>query len=224
MKLTTMTSIAALLIAGTACAQETALETDTAAVPAEAEAFAQEDVYGTDETLADETVYGAEDDVDFAEELDDTDPLAGDDTYLAESGPISETAIAEEDALAEARDEFASADMDGDGQLNRDEFLAAMAAVTVADAPLPEGDAMGDELGDQNAFDTAEAQDPSEYLVAKFQAIAGEDEAVTLAELEEDRRADFETADADGDDVLEGEEVQTFAQLKSGQDAASSAY
>lgn len=272
MKFITMTSIAALAIAGTAYAQDAeslnaaeleSVEQGTDA-PA-ADVYAQEKTYGdtaqsdvgmdveTTEDAYGEGVYGADtaqmDDAietpvdelgtsDYSETYDaQPDEYASEpeDLTMAESGPIMDTTpLAEDDAIAQARDEFAQADTDGDGQLSRDEFLATMTVLAsnerpvdpMADPMVGDADEFGAEMDEQNEFETADvtteasAQDPSEYLVAKFTEIAGDDDAVTLDELEEDRREDFEAADADGDGELEGEEAQAFAQLKTGQDVA----
>jgi hypothetical protein len=124
--------------------------------------------------------------------------------------------IAEEDVTAEVKDEFEIADADSDGALSQEEFVTAMGDPQ----PLGEGD-------EDPAFapegEPAEAgtvlPTASEYLIAKFQSISGDDGEVTAEELEEARKKDFSEADVDGDDVLTGEEVDIYAALKSGRTA-----
>lgn len=139
------------------------------------------------------------------------DDAVGDALNGAELASGDMAPLAEGEAVAQVRDAFAAADTDGDGALSRDEYLATMTA-PAATAPQDGMDASG---GDIASADPAEPT-AAEYLTAKFQDIAGTDEAVSLDELEDATREDFAAADTDGDAVLTGEEARTFAALQGG--------
>ncbi|WP_031555164.1 EF-hand domain-containing protein [Parvularcula oceani] len=126
----------------------------------------------------------------------------------------AEASLGEEAALFEARNEFAEADKDGDEQLTREEFVTAMETTVGAEgeAASEEAQAQGEEPAPRSDLDA------SDYLVAKFAMIAGDDGTLTLEELEDARRTDFADADRNGDEVLEGEEVTEYAQRKAGRD------
>lgn len=160
-----------------------------------------------------------------AQEVQPTEP----NTMMTEEGGIMgeekrydapKLELDEEDVTAETEDEFEIADADGDGNLTQEEFVTAMTETQEigegdqdpALEPSLRGEGEPAEAG--TALPTA-----SEYLIAKFQSISGDDDTVTAEELKEARMKDFAEADADGDDVLKGEEVATYAALKSGKTA-----
>lgn len=237
---TTTTALAAILLAG-ACAQDGAdvaayeeAPADAAQVPADpapaeayetADAEPVQDEYAAledseplpapyEEAPLDADGMGAQPyDDPIAQELAGADPAALDPGMTEPlAGPL-----AEDDAIDQVRDDFAMADIDGDGVLSRDEYLT-LAPMTAPAAPVGEGDAepVGDAMGGELA-----GADPSvsEYLTAKFEAVAGNDEAVSLDEMETATREDFAAADEDGDAVLTGAEAERFAALREGRAA-----
>ncbi|MBB4659049.1 hypothetical protein [Parvularcula dongshanensis] len=156
--------------------------------------------------------------------IDPTAPVETAETQPAASG------LSEEDALTQARNEFAEADADGDDLLTQEEFVAIMSAAgdagvsaamtTSADAEAGMSDTV---VAEADAADEGSDVTPSEsgmtasdYLVAKFAMIAGDDGSLSLDELEDARRSDFADADMDGNAMLEDDEVENFAALKSG--------
>ncbi len=119
---------------------------------------------------------------------------------VEEQATADEIAMADVALLAEAV--FVAADLNGDDKVDEQEFVAQGEAA----APAP----TGEETATLSAAD---------YLVAKFKAISGEDHEVPADELTLAYGADFQTADVDQNDVLEGEELAVFAALRRGEPA-----
>ena len=97
------------------------------------------------------------------------------------------------------------------------------AETEAATADAETGEAAGTEVAEAEApEDEAEPRTemrevgPSDYLTAKFENISGVDGELSLEELERAEEADFAEADSNGDAVLEGDEVQAYASLKTG--------
>ena len=61
---------------------------------------------------------------------------------------------------------------------------------------------------------------PATYLREKFAAMSRGDGELTSPEYETALKDDFAAADQDGDDVLTGAEIDTFAALRKGEKSA----
>jgi len=126
-----------------------------------------------------------------------------------------------DDARLFAEAEFKQADLDLNGKISKDEFLAyAAAKVTLATndadeatgATEPQTASMGIEPeGDADSIEAAAetAATPEE----QFAELANGDKKITKDELIESRIANFDEADINKDEMLDDEERQQFAAL-----------
>ncbi len=128
-----------------------------------------------------------------------------------------------------AKNVFAKADMDQDAALNQEEFVALANAEVEANDTLESAEmtaempAESDVLSGEDMAATPDVEmdaDASAYLIAKFQEISGDDGEISETEFAEAVEADFEQADQDANDVLEGDEIETFANLRQGKPSA----
>ena len=232
-KLIAMTTAAALALTSAAAAQDMNAETapqedavaEEAATPAPSVAAETETIMHTADKAGIVSMDGGE--------VDTTAPAE------PELAVIDET-IAEDDAMMKAREMFAAADTDGDDVLSANEFINALRPVADAieqdaapviaevevEAPTVTDDAADEAEAEQATVAEADADgepmtetrelSPSDYLTAKFETISGVDGQLSLEELETAHSADFEAADADGDDVLDADEAEAFAALTTG--------
>ena len=112
------------------------------------------------------------------------------------------------DAEIYAASEFKQADLDRNGSVDENEFIAyAAAKAPLEDAPAGgmaalEGEPEGDAAGPASAEE-------------QFAEISKGDDAITETDMVEARVADFEAADANKDDVLDDAERAQFASLVS---------
>ena len=120
--------------------------------------------------------------------------------------------LAREDVLAEAADDFAAADTDGDDALSAEEYVAAMEPEVAAEPAVMTAETKA-------ATETAEPDTIAAQLTAKFTAIAGEDGTLSAEELAAATEADFETADENADGALDVDEALVFASLTAGRSA-----
>ena len=120
------------------------------------------------------------------------------------------TTIADAKAFAEA--EFAQVDLDTDGSISKEEFLAYAAAKV---APVEE---TAEVTAPVQASAEVEAEGDAEAVAeitadAQFVELAKGDEALTKEELLEARLAGFKTADVNADETLDDAERLVFAAL-----------
>lgn len=97
---------------------------------------------------------------------------------------------------------FNAADEDADGELTQEEFVTMTASVQI----IPESET-----------EEAEMTSAAEYLVAKFEAIAKDQETISKDDIEKAVYDDFAAADLDGDMRLEGNEISEFDARRTGQ-------
>ena len=219
-KLIALTTAATLALSGAAFAQEA--QTDTTRAPAPVQTVEAM-------TIRDAATKAG------IKSMDGKD--VGQDAPAPTEVPMIAEPLAEDEALAEAREMFSAADRDGDEVLSADEFVAAMRptadAIKSTSEPLvaqvetevepaeTQGESTENE-GEEAVLAEAETEaevTPSDYLTAKFEMISGVDGQLSLDEFESAQAADFEAADADGDARLDEEEAQAFAALKTGRAA-----
>ena len=116
-----------------------------------------------------------------------------------------------------AKTEFEAADANGDMTVTEEEFVTAGLEAEGAIDPMAEvleGEIKGEIDGDMA---TEEVQPTAaEYLRTRFAAISQGDGELTGVELETALEEEFAAADEDGDEILTGAEVQTFASLRKG--------
>jgi hypothetical protein len=105
--------------------------------------------------------------------------------------------------LAEAV--FEAADADGDDVVTEEEFVAQADAASAEPATAETSPVVA---GDQTA---------SRYLIAKFVEISGDDGEISVEELAAAYADDFDSADTNQDEVLEGAEIERFAALRRGE-------
>lgn len=98
-----------------------------------------------------------------------------------------------------AESEFAQADQNADGKVDRDEFIA----YATVRAPLPAMTAEADEMA---AADATTAED-------QFAEMSNGDEEISETELVDTRVAQFDEADQNGDETLDENERVQFAEL-----------
>ena len=134
-------------------------------------------------------------------------PAVGPDTAQAEQPePI---AIADVAQIAET--EFASADVDGNAALTEEEYVAIASEGSSSGAGGLAGDA------DMMADRVSGPISASAYLTARFEVISGDDAQLSLDEYETALSNDFVAADGDGNEVLEGDELDLFTALRRGE-------
>ncbi|GEM_PF-5561056 len=142
--------------------------------------------------------------------LHDVDAIAPTDVQAADAAKVT----TRDDAMRFAESEFSEADLNDNGALDREEFLAYQAAKNPADAQSINNSTVGE--AERAALETAAEE--------KFAAISNGDELVSKSELIEARIADFDEADANDDDKLDTVERQKFAQLVIPQSSETQVY
>ena len=111
-----------------------------------------------------------------------------------------------DDAEAFAQNEFAQADLNQDGVIDENEFIAyaiikaPIADSTINDTAQADIESQGDADGPANAEE-------------QFAALSKGDDTITETEIVEARVADFDTADVNDDEKLDDTERQQFAAL-----------
>lgn len=130
------------------------------------------------------------------------------------------------DAEEAASTAFDQADANGDGMLDRSEYLTVMMSAdpNVAAAPGMPGET-ADEMTAPSATAPGAAQaaeaDAAAAVDTAFAEAAGDDSVMSKDELRAAFLARFDEADADGDAQLSDEEQQTFAALTAGEQAST---
>lgn len=116
------------------------------------------------------------------------------------------------DAELYAASEFKQADLDQNGSVDENEFIA-YAAVKAPLEDAPAGD-MADGMAALEGEPEGDAAGPAS-AEEQFAEISKGDDAITETDMVEARVADFEAADANKDDVLDDAERAQFASLVS---------
>ncbi len=219
-------SVAALMAFGLAACGQDATTYEDASSGETTQYSEAEDSYAAD----DDSLAGEPTDADRERLAQQTGvPNAGgvDDASALREGPT--VAIADirvkSDAEEAASTAFEQADANGDGMLDRSEYMTvAMSAEGDASA-VPATPAMPGEVDPTaepspapGAAQTA-AADPATVDTA-FAEAAGDDSIMSKEELRAAFLARFDEADADGDAQLSDEEQMTFAALTAGEQAA----
>ncbi|WP_411818258.1 hypothetical protein [Hyphococcus sp. DH-69] len=107
-----------------------------------------------------------------------------------------------------AESEFAQADLDGDGQIDKSEFLAYASVHAPVNEP-----ALTNEPRADHAAEIAEAPAQEKSAEETFAEISNGDEAISETEMVETRVAQFDEADANDDEKLDEQESQQFASM-----------
>ncbi|MEM9232803.1 MAG: hypothetical protein AAGA69_01030 [Pseudomonadota bacterium] len=125
--------------------------------------------------------------------------IAGLSATFAFSAQEAELTRADMDIITDQA--FEAADADGDQAVTEAEYVASIQGSVTA-------------MGDDGEMSTDASV--TSYLKERFVLISQGDGTLSKEELKIAIDDDFSTADQDGDDVLIGEEVQTFASLRTG--------
>ncbi len=116
-----------------------------------------------------------------------------------------------------AEAEFKQADINQDGKVDKNEFLA----YAVIRAPLPNPDMEGlDEPSIAESDEVASMEQP-ESAEEQFAEISNGDEVISESEMVESRIAQFDEADTNDDEALDETERDTFIKLSQLKPASS---
>lgn len=178
-------------------------------------ACAQED---TDESAANESERMAETQPTSPEPTAEPQTTPPETQTTAESGmqilDASQVGTKEEAQLY-AESEFKQADINRDGSVDKNEFLAyaviraPMEDPQEADEPAAAGE--GDITAEREG-DVAAAEEPA-TAEEQFAEISNGDDTISKSEMVETRVAQFEEADANGDEQLDSEERKEFVKI-----------
>lgn len=191
----------ALLLAAAACAQEEETSETTTTEP-ERTAETQ-----TTEPEATETEMAAEPSASPPE----TETAATSEAQILDPTQVS----TKEDARAFAESEFKQADINRDGSIDKEEFLAyAVISAPMEDsaAEAPDTGAMDDPAAAEGEGDMAAADEPAD-AEEQFAEISNGDQTISETEMVEARVEQFEEADSNGDEQLDPEERKAFVKL-----------
>ncbi|MEE9329616.1 MAG: hypothetical protein V3V30_05710 [Parvularculaceae bacterium] len=155
--------------------------------------------------------------------------------------PVETAALSKQETISLSKAKFAIADRNGDGALSQDEFVAmtvdmsetleiAIADIEPQIGSAPETLDMTDEadtldVAPQTKQTGEELNDNANVTVSadateKFAEISPDGQPVSEQIIIADVVTDFDKADVDGDDIIEGEELIQFAEMATKPDTA----
>ncbi len=155
--------------------------------------------------------------------------------------PVETAALSKQETISLSKAKFAIADRNGDGALSQDEFVAMTVdmsetlEIAIADIEPQLGSAPEtlDMTGESDSLDVApQAKQSGEDLndnvdvsvsadaTEKFAEISPDGQPVSEQKIIADVVTDFDQADVDGDDIIEGEELIQFAEMATKPDTA----
>ena len=156
--------------------------------------------------------------------------------------PVETAALSKQETISLSKAKFAIADRNGDGALSQDEFVAMTVdmsetlEIAIADIEPQIGSAPEtiDTTSEAGTLDVApqtkqtgeDINDNADVTVSadateKFAEISPDGQPVSEQKIIADVVTDFDKADLDGDDIIEGEELIQFAEMTTKPDTAN---